>query len=86
MAVMILLKWRYMNIITCITARAGHGMVNLEDHLYVAGGYNGSVESQLRCLVSVEQYSVETNQWTKLTAMKLGIAFFEMTGIVGSLL
>ncbi|KAL4230683.1 Kelch-like protein 6 [Mactra antiquata] len=67
-------------------ARAGHGMVNLNDHLYVAGGYNGSIESQLRCLVSVEQYSVDTNQWTKLNAMKLGVAFFEMTVLDGNII
>ncbi|XP_045204928.1 kelch-like protein 26 isoform X3 [Mercenaria mercenaria] len=69
-------------------ARAGHGTVCLDSKLYVAGGYNGNREAtnpdgNLRCLVSVEQYSVETNQWTKMSAMKHGIAFFTMTVLDG---
>lgn len=67
------------------TARSGHGMISVEGNLYVCGGYNGNREAtnpegQLRCLVSVEQYSVKDNQWTKLSAMTFGICFFEMTG------
>ena len=59
-------------------------MVSVEGLLYVCGGYNGNREAtnpdgQLRCLVSVEQYSASTDQWTKLSAMTFGICFFEIT-------
>lgn len=60
-------------------------MICVEGTVYVCGGYNGNREAtnpdgQLRCLVSVEQYSVINNQWTKLSAMTFGICFFELTG------
>ena len=67
------------------SARAGHGMVCLEDRLYVAGGHNGNREALnpdglLRCLISMETYDVSTNQWTRLQGMKQGITFFQMRG------
>ena len=69
----------------CYVGRAGHGMTSLGQHLYVAGGYNGNREAlnpdgMLRCLLSVERYSIDTNEWTKLSGMKHCITFFEMTG------
>ncbi|WAR00602.1 KLH13-like protein [Mya arenaria] len=69
-----------------ISARAGHGMASLNDRLYVCGGYNGHRElgnpdGQLRCLVSMEMYNMQANQWTKLAIMKQGICFFEMTAM-----
>lgn len=82
-------NWNKRQNLNC--ARAGHGMVCLEGHLYVCGGYNGQRDvshnsGNLRCLVSVEMYDVKTNVWTKLTTMRQGIAFFEITVLDGRIL
>ena len=64
----------------CIfTARAGHGLVCIGKFLYTAGGYN-SISIRNRCLVSAEKYSLETDQWTKITGLDSGIAHFGMLG------
>ena len=54
-------------------------MVCIGKSLYTAGGYN-SVSSRIRCLLSAEKYSVETDQWTKITGMESDIAHFNMLG------
>ena len=66
-------------IVVYFTARAGHGVVCIGKFLYTAGGYN-SISIRNRCLVSAEKYSVETDQWTKITGLDSGIAHFGMLG------
>ena len=62
-----------------ISARAGHGLVCIGKFLYTAGGYN-SVTIRNRCLLSAERYSIETNQWTKITSLESDVAHFSMIG------
>lgn len=62
-----------------ISARAGHGLVCIGKFLYTAGGYN-SLSVRNRCLVSAERYSVETDQWTKITGLDSEISHFGMLG------
>lgn len=65
------------------TARGWHSMCSLEDRIYSIGGSDDSVESMERFdVLSVEAYSPQCNQWTRVAPLlhansESGVAVWE---------
>ncbi|XP_067854216.1 kelch-like protein 36 isoform X1 [Heptranchias perlo] len=53
-----------------ITARGWHSMCTLQDHIYAIGGSDDHIESMERFdILSVECYSPQCNQWTRVSPL-----------------